>query len=86
MNNYLTATILSILSCALALTLLVLSAVSLGSIRKMDKTKTPSEEDLKNAERSSTGLVVISVVLALMCAFNAWDQFKPAKQQSIYYF
>lgn len=81
MNKYLT-----VLSCALALTLLILSAVSLGSVKKMDKTKAPSDEDIKNAERSSTGLVVISIVLALMCAYKAYDQFKPTKQQSIYYF
>ncbi len=80
MDNYMT-----IIACLLSLTLLILSAVSLGSVNKMSATKAPSDEDVKNAQRSSTGLVIISVVLVLISGYKCYKEYKP-KQQSIYYF
>jgi hypothetical protein len=76
---------MTILAALLSLTLLILSSVALGSANKMNATKMPSEDDVKNAKRSSTGLVVISIVLVMISAVAAYGEFKP-KQQSIYYF
>jgi Na+/H+ antiporter NhaC len=67
-----------------ALTLLILSAVSYGSVNKAS----PSDKDIKNAKNSSMGLLIISVILAAICLFVVYGEYQvsaPAKQ-AIYYF
>lgn len=80
MNKY-----LYILAAVLSLVLVILSGVSLGSVNKMDETKTPSKDDITNAKRSSTGLLVISIALFVVSGALTYSEFAP-KRQSIYYF
>ena len=55
---------------------LILSAVSYGSVKDMKKDENPAEDKVKNAQRSSMGIVVMSVFLVAFAGFFAWDQFK----------
>jgi small-conductance mechanosensitive channel len=67
----------------LAITLLILSAVSLGATSKIDEST-----HQKNAKNASTGMLVISVGLFLAVAFGyykMYDVLKP-KPSFIYYF
>jgi hypothetical protein len=74
-----------IVSALLALVLLILSSVSLGSANKIQADQPAAKVDVDNVRRSSQGLVVISVALVLAASWQLYGEYKP-KQQSIYYF
>jgi hypothetical protein len=59
-----------------AVVTLILSAVSYNSVKDMKKDEKLTEDKLQNAQRSSMGLVVMSVFLVLLSGFFAWDQMK----------
>jgi hypothetical protein len=75
------ANYMEILAGLFSLTLLILAGVNYGSISKIKETG----EDKRNAERSSQGVLALSVVLFLLAAYKLYEVY-PKSSNVIYYF
>lgn len=69
------------------LALLILSAVSLGSVSKYMKDNNQLEnQSLKNVKRVSLILLVVSIVLVVMSGWEIFSSYKHHSQGFTYYF
>lgn len=75
------ANFMEILAGLFSLTLLILAGVNYGSVTKISE----KTEDKRNAERSSQGILALSVVLFLLAAYKLYDVY-PKSSNVIYYF
>lgn len=74
-----------IASSLLALVIFILASVALGSANQIEAGKVADKTHVENTQRSNQGLLVISLGLLAIAAWQLYKEYKP-KQQSIYYF